>query len=64
MTNIQIELLKLILENDNLEESLLIALDIVTSLKQSAPYQEPSVAFLQEVDLPNQVISEPMADLL
>lgn len=63
MANIQIELLKLILENDNPEEAILIALDIVTSLRQSAPSQVPSVASLQVADLQNQAISELMVDL-
>lgn len=63
MANIQAELLKLILENDNPEEAILIALDIVTSLRQSAPSQVPSVASLQVTDLQNQVISELMVDL-
>ena len=63
MKNIQIELLKLIVENDNPEEALLIALDIITSLKQSEAYQEPSAVSLQEFDLLNQAPCEPMADL-
>ena len=50
MSNNAVELLKLIRENDNPEQALLTAIDIILlSLVQHESYQEPSSAFLQEL---------------
>jgi hypothetical protein len=50
MTKNEIELLTLIRENDNPEEALMTAIEIITSfLEQSVSYQSSSVGFLQEL---------------
>ena len=50
MTNNQNELLQLILENDNQEEAILTAVNVITSfLEQYESSQAPSVDFLQEL---------------
>lgn len=65
MSKNKIELLKLIFENDNPEEVILTALDVVTSfLKQPESYQAPSVDFLQELFQTNQITEELPIDLI
>ena len=50
MSNNKIELLKLIRENDNPEQALLTAIDIILlSLAQPESYPAPFSAFLQEL---------------
>ena len=51
MTKNKIELLNIINENDNPEQSLQIAIEVISSfLEQSVSYQEPVPDFLQELD--------------
>ena len=50
MTHNQNELLQLIRENDNQEEAILTAINVITSfLEQCESFQAPSVDFLQEL---------------
>lgn len=50
MSKNEIELLNIIRENDNPEQAMLIAVDIITTfLKQSESYPIPSADFLQEL---------------
>lgn len=51
MSHIHTELLKLVNENDNPEQAMLVAIEVITSfLEQCESYQAPSVDFLQELD--------------
>ena len=51
MSNNEIQLLNIIRENDNPEQALQIAVEIITSfLEQSVSSQEPSVDFLPVLD--------------
>ena len=48
MTDNELKLIKLIRENDNPEEAIITAVNIITSfLEQSRSFEEPSVACLQ-----------------
>lgn len=48
MTNNQIELLNIVYENDNTEEAIKTAIEVISSfLEQSVSSQEPSADFLQ-----------------
>ena len=48
MTNNEMELISIIRENDNPQQALLTAIDIILlSLVQPESYRAPSVAFLQ-----------------
>ena len=50
MSKNEIELLNIIRENDNQEEALITAIEIITTfLKQSESYPIPSADFLQEL---------------
>ena len=45
------KLMQIIRENDNPEQAILVAVEIITSfLGQSVSYQEPSADFLQALD--------------
>lgn len=51
MENNKVKLLNIVHENDNIEEALLTAIEVISSfLEQSVSYQEPSLDFLQELD--------------
>lgn len=50
MSKNKVELLNIIRENDNTEQALQIAIEIISSfLEQSVSYQEPSPDFLEEL---------------
>lgn len=50
MENNKVKLLNIVHENDNIEEALLTAIEVISSfLEQSVSYQEPSLDFLQEL---------------